>query len=65
MSGTIAGGKKAAETNKLNHGQDFYKVIGSKGGKLGHTGGFWANRQLAAEAGKIGGKISRRGKGIK
>lgn len=60
MSGTKAGGRKAAATNKLRHGDDFYKNIGAKGGRNGHTGGFYANRELASIAGKIGGRISRR-----
>jgi len=62
MSGTKEGGKKAAETNKANHGKDFYKRIGAKGGKNGHTGGFYANRELASSAGAIGGRKSRRRK---
>jgi general stress protein YciG len=37
MSGTKAGGAKAAETNKRIHGSDFYREIGRKGGKNGHT----------------------------
>lgn len=61
MSGTIFGGKKAAITNKLKHGDDFYKRIGSKGGKNGHTGGFAANPELARIAGKKGGLKSKRG----
>lgn len=60
MSGTIAGGKKAAKTNKELHGKDFYKRIGSKGGRNGHTGGFASNHELAREAGRIGGLLSRR-----
>lgn len=65
MAGTKAGGLAAAETNKKKHGPDFYKRIGSQGGKSGHTGGFFANRELASEMGKIGGSISRRGKSKK
>lgn len=61
MSGTIAGGKRAATTNKKRHGKDFYEKIGALGGKLGHTGGFYADRQKAKTAGKIGGLKSRRG----
>lgn len=61
MSGTIAGGKKAAKTNKERYGEDFYKINGAKGGKKGHTGGFAANHALAKIAGAKGGKISRRG----
>ena len=55
------GSKKAALTNKERHGKDFYARIGSKGGKMGHTGGFYANRELARKAGAKGGRISRRG----
>lgn len=62
MAGTIEGGKAAAATNKEKYGADFYARIGSKGGKLGHTGGFYQNRKLASEAGRKGGTISRRGK---
>lgn len=62
MAGTKAGGMKAAQTNKNRHGSDFYARIGAKGGKLGTTGGFAANRELARVAGAKGGRISRRGK---
>jgi uncharacterized protein len=62
MPGTVAGGRKAAATNKTRHGKDFYARIGAKGGQLGHTGGFAANRELAREAGRKGGMISRRRK---
>lgn len=64
MAGTLKGGKAAAATNKRVHGEDFYKKIGAKGGKLGHTGGFFANRELARQAGAKGGRISRRGKKV-
>lgn len=36
MAGTRAGGKKAARTN-MNNDPDFYRRIGRKGGKNGHT----------------------------
>lgn len=65
MSGTLTGGKLAAETNKKRHGSDFYREIGRKGGLKGTTGGFYANRELAREAGKIGGRLSRRGSATK
>lgn len=65
MPGTMKGGKKAANTNKTRHGSDFYARIGAKGGKKSRTGGFAANRELAREAGRKGGKISRRGKATK
>lgn len=62
MPGTINGGKKAAATNKNKHGADFYARIGAIGGKKGRTGGFFANRELAREAGRKGGLKSRRTK---
>lgn len=62
MSGTIKGGKQAAKTNKERYGADWYKRIGSMGGKKGTTGGFYANRALAVEAGRRGGLKSKRGK---
>lgn len=61
MAGTKEGGKKAAATNKLRHGDGFYARIGSQGGKKGHTGGFYGNSERAKEAGRKGGKISKRG----
>jgi general stress protein YciG len=65
MAGTVAGGKSAAKTNKAKYGEDFYAKIGSKGGKLGRTGGFYANRELARTAGAKGGRKSRRGSKVK
>lgn len=61
MAGNRKGGLKAAATNKAKYGKDFYANIGRKGGQLGRTGGFFANRELAKIAGAKGGKISRRG----
>lgn len=61
MPGTKAGGEKAAATNMKKYGSDFYAEIGRKGGRNGHTGGFFANPELAREAGRKGGKISKRG----
>ena len=60
MSGSKIGGQKAAKTNKEKYGKDYYAKIGAKGGKVGTTGGFYANPELAREAGRIGGKKSRR-----
>lgn len=60
MAGTLAGGRKAAKTNKLKYGKDFYARIGAKGGRNGHTGGFAANPELAKIAGSLGGKKSNR-----
>lgn len=62
MGGTKAGGLKAKETNLKRNGKDFYKRIGSLGGKVGGKKGFALNPELAKRAGRKGGKISRRGK---
>lgn len=62
MAGTKTGGQKASQTNKERHGADFYARIGAKGGAKGTTGGFYANRKLAAEAGRKGGLKSKRTK---
>lgn len=67
MAGTKEGGRKASIVIKEKHGEDFYKRIGSKGGKSGdHSkSGFASNPELAREAGRKGGKKSRRGKSKK
>lgn len=62
MSGSKDGGKIAALTMKAKFGDDFFVRIGKIGGSRGHTGGFYANRELARTAGAKGGKASRRGK---
>lgn len=71
MAGTTAGGKKAAQKNKAIYGEDFYGVIGAKGGKLGRTGGFASDkkgpdgltgRERARIAGSKGGTVSKRTK---
>ncbi len=67
MAGTKAGGKKTAETNYKKYGPDFYKKIGAKGGREGHTGGFYWMKQNGQEdrirsIGQVGGRISRRKK---
>lgn len=62
MAGTKAGGQAAALTNKIKYGHDFYAKIGAIGGKIGRTGGFYANRELAREAGRKGGLKSKRTK---
>jgi len=62
MPGTISGGKKAALTNKKRYGKAFYEKIGAEGGRKSRGGGFAANPELAREAGRRGGKASRRTK---
>jgi hypothetical protein len=73
MAGTREGGKTAAETNKQRYGEDFYKHIGSTGGKKGKTGGFASDKvgrdgltghQRAIKVGEVGGRTSRRTKKI-
>lgn len=63
MGGSKAGGLKARETNLKLHGADFYKRIGSMGGKAGDPTkkGFASNIERAKKAGAKGGKISKRG----
>lgn len=64
MSGTKAGGLKAAKTVKEQFGKDFYRNIGRKGGlRKGIPKGFsLMTPEKRAECGRIGGMISRRGK---
>lgn len=62
MSGNRAGGKLAAQKNKERFGEDFYCMIGSRGGKAKVPKGFAVNRELASKAGAKGGRISRRPK---
>jgi general stress protein YciG len=64
MSGTVAGGKKASKKNRELYGNDFYKRIGAKGGLKSRGGGFAADHEKAREAGRKGGRISKRGKKI-
>lgn len=63
MSGTLDGGRKAAKANIERHGKDYYSKLGKLGGSAPHNKprGFAANPELAKKAGKIGGKISKRG----
>lgn len=71
MSGTVAGGKKAAATNIAKHGAGFYAKIGAKGGAASRLGGFASDRvgddgltgrERARIVGAKGGRISRRTK---
>ena len=69
MSGTSEGGRKCAVTNKLKHGDDFYKRIGSQGGNKGGkvknpNKGFGSNHDRAVAAGSKGGKVKNPNKGF-
>lgn len=61
MSGTAIGAAKSVKKIKAEHGEDFFKRIGSIGGKRGHTGGFYKNSERARAAGSKGGAVSKRG----
>mgnify|MGYP001602317314 CR=1 FL=1 len=62
MSGTKSGGVRTRETNKKKYGKDFYKEIGAMGGQTkSPLKGFGTRRDIAAEAGRKGGTISKRG----
>ena len=62
MSGSHAGGKLAAETNKRKYGENFYAEIGKRGGMARNPQkGFGADRERARIAGAKGGRKSRRG----
>ncbi len=66
MPGTKIGGLKAAATNRKKHGKNFYKLIGAKGGRNGHTGGFASMTPEEVRAcGAKGGSISKIGKAKK
>ena len=58
MSGTKAGGKKCAATNKRKYGDNWYAEIGRKGGQVKTPKGFALNPQLARQAGRKGGLTS-------
>lgn len=64
MSGNKIGGEKARATNKAKHGEDFYKLIGAKGGNAYHAKprGFACDPERARRAGALGGRNSKRGK---
>ena len=64
MAGAIEGGRKAAITNKMKYGDDFYRGIGHKGGsKTSPAKRWWAlHPELAKAAGAKGGAKSKRGK---
>lgn len=61
MSGTREGGLKTVAVIKETYGEDFFKRIGSKGGKWTGVKGFAAmTPEQRREAGRKGGTLSRR-----
>lgn len=68
MSQTKEGARKAQETMRRRYGDDLqkhYAEIGRIGGKVKHGNkGFGSNRELASEAGRIGGQSSRKKKNV-
>jgi general stress protein YciG len=62
MPGTVNGGRKAAATNKHVTALISTVRLARLGGKISRGGGFMMNRDLAVEAGRRGGKASRRTK---
>lgn len=63
MAGTKAGAKKASETMKKKYGNNWYCKIGSIGGKAHVDKGFACMPyEKRSEAGRKGGRISKRGK---
>lgn len=61
MAGTKAGALKAKQKMIDRYGADFYSRIGKLGGMAMVPKGFALSPQLAVEAGRKGGSISRRG----
>ena len=71
MSGNRAGGLKAAKTNKDRYGDDFFKNIGTLGGKASMGSGFGLMKvgrdgltgpQRAKKWGAVGGALSKKGR---
>jgi len=76
MSGTITGGKKAAQTNKEKYGKEFYANIALKAQESWEKNGRkprgfavastypLSDPRHPANCGRIGGTISKRGKKV-
>ena len=62
MAGTKAGGIKARNKIKELYGEDYYARTGRLGGLACVPKGFAASHERAVEAGKKGGKASKRGR---
>ena len=59
---TKAGGSKIRQTIEERYGKDYWRKIGSKGGKAVGMKGFALNPELARKAGAKGGKKNGEGK---
>lgn len=57
---TETGESKIRKTIEARYGKDYWRKIGSKGGKATGMKGFALNPELARAAGRKGGKISTR-----
>ena len=60
MVQTKEGGLKAAKSNLEKYGEDYYRNIGSLGGRAKVPKGFALNRERASIAGRKGGLKSKR-----
>lgn len=60
MGATKESAARVAAMLKEKHGEDYFKKIGSKGGKHDKPRSFETDRELAARAGAIGGKAPKR-----
>ncbi len=49
------------ETMRKKYGADYYRLMGSRGGKASSGGGFAADPIRASRAGRLGGLVGRRG----
>lgn len=65
MAGNREGGFKTRDTNMKRHGKDFYRKMGRAGGLAPHPEGRGfqlMDEKKRSEAGRKGGKTSKRGK---
>lgn len=61
MAGNKLGGQRASATNKERYGEDYYKKIGSKGGRAAGPKGFaLMDLEKVKAAGRKGGSRSKR-----
>lgn len=62
MAGSREGGLKASQIMKEKYGEDYYRELGRRGGKItGALKGFSVHPDKAKEYGKTAGKKSKRG----